>query len=208
MKIYWIPTHAPRRVAALVKHLNLPVDFVQLDLKAAEHRAPAYAALNPNMKAPTLVDGDFVLWESAAIMTYLAGKAGSDMWPRDNPREQADIVRWFSWNNSHWQPFIGHFYFEYLIKPILGLGAADENLLKSKTPELLQAAKLLDDHLAGKVFVACGRLTVADFQLASMACSWREARMPLEDFAHLTRWLEGLMRIPAWSNPWPERKAA
>lgn len=208
MKIYWIPTHAPRRVAALVKHLGLPVEFVQLDLRTAEQRSPEYARINPNMKAPTLVDGDFVLWESAAIMTYLAGKAGSDMWPASNVREQADIVRWLSWNNSHWQPHIGQFYFEFMIKPIIGLGAADEALLKSKTPELLQAAKILDDHLAGKSFLACGRLTIADFQLASMASHWREAHMPFEAFANIQRWLDRLMRIPAWSDPWPERKAA
>lgn len=62
---------------------------------------------------------------------------------------------------------------------------------------------MLDGHLAGKDFVACGRLTIADFQLASMATYWRESEMPMEPFPDIRRWIERLMRIPAWAEPWP-----
>ncbi|MEQ8748469.1 MAG: glutathione S-transferase N-terminal domain-containing protein, partial [Amphiplicatus sp.] len=65
MKIYWIRAQAPRRVTALVKHLGLDAEFIEADLMGGDLRKPEYAALNPNRKAPTLVDGDFVLWESA-----------------------------------------------------------------------------------------------------------------------------------------------
>jgi glutathione S-transferase len=51
--------------------------------------------------------------------------------------------------------------------------------------------------------VACGRLTIADFQLASMATYWREAEMPLEAFSSVVRWIDKLQRIPAWADPWP-----
>jgi glutathione S-transferase len=46
-------------------------------------------------------------------------------------------------------------------------------------------------------------LTIADFQLASMATDWREAAMPFSDFPNILRWLDGLAHIPAWANPWP-----
>ncbi|MEQ1517786.1 MAG: glutathione S-transferase N-terminal domain-containing protein, partial [Usitatibacteraceae bacterium] len=85
MKIYWIKAQAPRRVLALIKHLGIKADLVEIDAKAGGLRAPEYAALNPNMKAPTLVDGELVLWESSAIMAHLAINAGSDMWPAHNP---------------------------------------------------------------------------------------------------------------------------
>ena len=81
MIIYWIRAQAPRRVLALAKHLGVQAEFMELDLMAGGLREASYAALNPNMKAPTLVDGDLVLWESSAIMTHLCIKAGSDMWP-------------------------------------------------------------------------------------------------------------------------------
>jgi len=81
MKIYWIKAQAPRRVLALVKHLGIDAELVEVDAKAGGLKSPDYAALNPNLKAPTLVDGGQVLWESSAIMAYLCIKAGSDMWP-------------------------------------------------------------------------------------------------------------------------------
>jgi len=51
--------------------------------------------------------------------------------------------------------------------------------------------------------VTCGRLTIADFQLASMATYWRESEMPMEAFPNIVRWIDGLMRLPAWADPWP-----
>jgi glutathione S-transferase len=77
-------------------------------------------------------------------------------------------------------------------------------MLKSKVPGLTRFARVLDAHLADKNFVACGRLTIADFQLASMATYWREADIPFQAFTNITRWIDNLMRIPAWANPWPD----
>ena len=87
MKIYWIEAQAPRRVLALVKHLGIAAECIEVDLMAGGLQTEAYARLNPNRKAPTLVDGDVVLWESSAIMAYLCIKAGSDMWPAHAPAE-------------------------------------------------------------------------------------------------------------------------
>jgi glutathione S-transferase len=56
--------------------------------------------------------------------------------------------------------------------------------------------------------VALGRLTIADFYLAPMVNYWRESEMPLHGYANIVRWLDGLTRIPAWANPWPEERAA
>ena len=92
MKIYWIKAQAPRRVLALVKYLGIDAELVEVDLKAGGLKAPELAALNPNMKAPFLVDGDFVLWEASAIMAHLCIKAGSDMWPAKNPAERYQQV--------------------------------------------------------------------------------------------------------------------
>ena len=208
MKLYWIKAQAPRRALAVIKHLGLDVDCIEVDARARGLSAPDYVALNPNRKAPTLVDGDYVLWEASAIMAYLCIKAGSDMWPAQNPLEQAEVLRWLSWNDCHWQQAVGPFYFEHVVKETFGFGTPDSAALEDKIAGVVKLAKILDAHLAGKDFVACGRLTIADFQLASMAHYWRDADMPFQDCPNVVRWLDGLARIPAWADPWPVKKAA
>ncbi|MEO5559193.1 MAG: glutathione S-transferase family protein [Dokdonella sp.] len=200
MRIYWIKAQAPRRVLALAKHLRIDAQFVQ---QTGTLRSAEYAHLNPNRKAPTLVDGDYVLWESSAIMAYLCVNAGSDMWPTTDAAEQIEVLRWLSWNDNHWAPAVAPFYFEHIVKATFGLGQPDRESLTAHVADLERYAKVLDDRLQDRDWVTCGRLTIADFQLASMATDWRAAKIPLEPYANIVRWLDGLMRIPAWADPWP-----
>jgi glutathione S-transferase len=208
MKIYWIKAQAPRRVLALAKYLGLEVDLFEVDLMAGGLQVPEFAAINPNKKVPVLVDGDQVLWESSSIMAHLCIKAGSDMWPTRNPAEQVEVLRWLSWNDCHWSPAVAPFYFEHVVKSTFGLGPPDRELLKSSVPNLQKFAAVLDEHLSDRSYAACGRLTIADFQLASMANYWRESEMPFESYPNVVRWIEDLKRIPAWAHPWPVKKEA
>jgi glutathione S-transferase len=205
MKIYWIKAQAPQRVLALVKHLGIKAEFVEVDLMAGGLKTPDYAALNPNKKAPTLIDGDLVLWESVAIMAHLCIKTGSDMWPAHNPAEQVEVLRWLSWGDCHWSPAVSPFYFEHVVKTTFGIGTPDSASLKACVPEFERYAKVLDGHLADRSYVACERLTIADFQLAAMASYWRQSEMPMEAFPNIVRWLDALARIPAWAGPWPAK---
>jgi glutathione S-transferase len=208
MKIYWIKAQAPQRVLALAKFLGLEVEFEEIDIKAGGLKAADFVALNPNKKAPVLVDGDQVLWESSAIMAYLCIKAGSDLWPTQRASEQVEVLRWLSWNDCHWAPAVAPFYFEHVVKSTFRFGTPDRELLKSSVPNFLTFAAVLDGQLKGASYVACSRLTIADFHLASMASYWRESEMPLEAFPNIVRWLDGLKRIPAWAQPWPVEREA
>jgi len=203
MKVYWIKAQAPLRVLALVKHLGIRAECVEVDLMGGGLRTPEYARLNPNMKAPTLVDGDVVLTESSAIMAYLCIKAGSDMWPATKPAEQVEVLRWLSWTDGHWSPAVSPFYFEHIVKSTFGIGAPDDAFLARSVADFNRFAAVLDGHLVGRTHLACGRLTIADFQAASMARYWRDSDMPMHDYPNVVRWLDGLNRIPAWAEPWP-----
>ena len=205
MKLYWIKAQAPLRVLALIKHLGIDAETVEVDLMGGGLKTADYAALNANQKAPTLVDGDTVIWEASAIMAYLCIKTGSDMWPAANPAEQVEVLRWLSWNDCHWSPAVSPFYFEHIVKTTFGFAEPDFAGLPACIPELQRYAAVLDAHLEGRDWAACGRLTIADFQLASMARYWRESDMPLESYPNIIRWLEGLARLPAWADPWPEQ---
>lgn len=208
MKLYWIKAQAPRRALALAKYLSVKVEFIEMNLMAGEMKSSAYAKLNPNMKAPTLVDGENVIWESAAIMAYLCMKMNSDMWPADQPLELIEIQKWISWNQSHWDEAVSPYYFEHIVKPTYAIGPVDPSCYASAGDNFRRFAKVLDDHLAHSNYVACKRLTIADFQLASMARYWRESEMPMAEFKNIVRWLDALDKIPEWKNPWPPSKYA
>ena len=102
MKLYGFP-HSPNtwKVRAVAAHLGLRLDFEFVDLTKGQSRTPAFLALNPTGRTPVLVDGDFKLWESNAIMQYLASRTTNSLWP-DDARARADIMRWQSWQLAHW----------------------------------------------------------------------------------------------------------
>ena len=208
MKLYWIKAQAPHRVLAVIKHLGLDVECIHLDATTGEHKKPPYSDINPNKKVPTLVDGDTVLWEASAIMAYLCIKAGSDMWPYANPAEQVEVLRWLSWNDCHWNAAVGPYYLEHVVKKTFGMGPPDLEALAPKAKELARLASILNNHLEGRDWVALDRVSIADFQLAGMACHGLNGVMPFEDMPHLTAWLERLNDIPAWKNPWPAKASA
>ena len=88
-----------RKVCALAKHLELDVDYVLVDLTKGVHRTPEFLTINPNGKLPTMVDAGRTLWESNAILCYLAKKAGSEMWPADD-EQKIDAIKWMTWEQA------------------------------------------------------------------------------------------------------------
>src|SRR5262249_40446074 len=126
MKLYGF-AGSPRtwKVRALAAHLGIPLEYENLDFAKGDNRTPKYLALNPFGRTPTLADGECVLWESDAIMQYLASNTPNTLWPND-PHTRADIMRWQSWQSAHWGsdacvPLI----FQNLVKAIFGMGGPD-----------------------------------------------------------------------------------
>ncbi len=208
MQIYWFKAQAPRRVLALVKHLGVDAELIEVDMMGGGLRTSEYTALNGNRKAPVLVDGERVIWESTAIMAYLCIQAGSDLWPAHAPDEQVEVLRWLGWNDSHWGPAVSPYYFEHVVKRTFDIGPPDTDALQAAGKDFAKFARLLDAHLTDRTHVACDRLTIADFALASMATYWREAEMPLAAYPHIVRWLNTLLELPAWAEPWPVSRYA
>lgn len=91
LKLYYLALSPPARAALLaVRNLDLNVELVNVDLLSQEHLTPEFLKLNPTHQIPVLIDGDFVVAESRAIMAYLANskKPDSDLYPTD-PKKRA-----------------------------------------------------------------------------------------------------------------------
>lgn len=208
MELYYFETPNGRKPCAVARYLGLPVTYHRVDLVRGEQKKPEFLAINPNGRVPALVDGDTRLWESHAIMMYLAQKAGSPIWPSD-PARQSDVVRWLLWDTSHFSRHAGRLFWENYVKAAFGLGEPSPMEIEDAEKFFNDFARVLDRHLQGRDHVVDGGLTIADFGLAAMLPTAAEARLPLEPYAEIRRWHDGLMQIPAWSAPWPQvRRAA
>ena len=207
MKLYYFETPNPRKACAVARYLNSPVEFVHVNLAKGEHKTPDYLAINPNGKVPALQDGDFKLWEANAIMCYLAQKAGSDLWPRDE-RRQIELVRWLTWSSEHFNRHAGKLYFEHIIKPKFGIGAPDEAGIIEATGFFRQFAGVLNEHLRGRKYLLGDAPTVADFAVGVTLPYAKQANIPLGEFPEIERWHARLNEIAAWREPFPKETAA
>ena len=201
IELYVFP-RSPRsfKVMALANHLDLGSTLRPVNAAAGEHRAPAYATLNPNMRAPTLKDGEYVLWEANAILQYLASlRPESGLLPREE-RARLDVTRWQFWDLAHWDAACAVFAFEHVAKRALGLGDPDAGAIARATPGFESAARVLDGQLKGRKFVTGDTLTVADFSLGAWMTLAEMAHYPVAPFGEIKRWYASLGALPGWQK--------
>jgi glutathione S-transferase len=207
MKLYGFPASPNTwKVRAVAAHLGLPVALEFVDLTKGAHRTPDFLALNPTGRTPVLVDGDFALWESTAIMQYLA--ASSPLWP-DDARARATIMQWQSFDLQHWgkdacQPLV----FERLVKKIMNIGTPDPANVAKGTDAFNREASVLDAHLTKHSYLAGDTITLADFSVASGLLYAKEAELPLASYPHLGAWAGRILGLPAWRDTAPDFAAA
>jgi glutathione S-transferase len=209
MKLYGFPPSPNTwKVRAVAAHLGLPLDLQLIDLTKGAQRAPDYLALNPTGRTPTLVDGDFVLGESTAIVHYLANQKPNTLWP-NAPRSRADILRWECWQLAHWggegcQPLI----FQNLVKKIMSIGPPEPAAVEKGTECFNREARMLDDHLAKQPYLVGSAITIADFSVAAPLFYAKEAELPVAPYAHLRDWFARVSALPAWRETAPQFAAA
>lgn len=189
MKLYQLPfSPACQKVVAVAHEVGAPLELVNVDIFKGEARTPAMLAKNANAKVPILEDGDFVLWESSAMMAYLATKLGrSDLAPV-GARERAEVDRWLLWEGAHFGPAIRRVAFERVVKQLAGLGAPDEAAIKAGSDEFAIRAGVLEQQLCRSEYVA-GPLTIADFALAPYAALAIDSGLDLARYPALRAWL-------------------
>ncbi len=204
MKIYADPiTVNCRKVLAGLELIGAPYQREHVDYFKGEQKLPGYVAMNPNAAIPAMVDGDFVLWESNAILQYAADKAGNEAaYPRDLQR-RADINRWLAWESSSWFPACYVFLVENCVKPLLG-GGPDAGVLAAHAAQFHKLAGILDARLKAQAWIASEDApTIADVVLAAPMHLHGWQQLPLDEHPHLRRWMtERVESLSCWRKTW------
>jgi len=209
MKLYGFPASPNTwKVLAVAHHLGIPLDVAFVDLTKGAQRQSEYLTLNPTGRTPTLVDGDLKLWESTAIMQYLAEQKPNSLWP-NNVRARADIMRWQSWQLQHWskeacEPLI----FERLVKAIMNIGAPDPAVVEKGAAAFQREATMLDAHLGKRPYLTGAEVTLADFSVVAPLAYSKEAQLPIEPYGHIKSWFGRVFALPAWRETTPQPAAA
>ena len=198
MKIHVLPPSGRVvGVVALKNYLALDCELKPIDLGRGDQRAPEYVSLNPNRKIPTLEDDGIVLWESNAILFYVASKRlESGVWPSDL-EGQADVPRWLFWETAHWDAeSCGMIAYEKGSKDVLGLGPPDPAFIARGEQNFSRFAAVLNDSLKGKPWVQGNRLTLADFSRRGLLPTAERLELPVGRFPEMCRSYEGLASLP------------
>lgn len=203
MKLYGFPPSPnTRKVLATATALGLRLDFIMVNLPAGDQRKPEYLALNPCGRTPTLVDGEFVLWESNAIMQYLASTRPGPLWP-DDARARAEISCWQCWQLAHWDEGTVTLIFQRVLKRILSLGEPEPAEVERGEQAFHRDAAVLEAWLATRRFLAGQAPTLADFAVAAPLELAAAAAFPLQGYPRIREWYARIDALPAWQESRP-----
>ncbi len=175
---------------------ELGLAYERLDAGGAFGRVetPEYLALNPNGLVPTIEDDGFVLYESNAIVRYLAARyGGGTLWPGDI-RARADIDRWMEWQSTLFTPAMWMAFWQLVRTPADRRDLAGIEGSRAKTERL---AAILDRHLATRRFLAADAFSPADIVVGCAAHRWLHLPLMREPRPNLDRWYAMLKSRPA-----------
>jgi len=195
--LYWAPGTAAMAPQAVLEEVGATYEMVRLDLATKEHEQPAYKRLNPNGRIPTLVDGDFVIFETAAICQYLSDKYGQ-LSPATGTQARGRHLQWLTYmTNTIQVGFLDWFHPDWTFtRP------EDQAALKAAaTEKLYRSFKVLDDgigatapHLLGAEF------GLTDIYLAMMARWSRFMERPMWRWANIERVVGNAYTRPAFQR--------
>lgn len=189
--LYTWSTPNGRKVSIMLEELDLPYKVVPVDIGNGEQHAPAFLKVSPNNRIPAITDHDtgLSIFESGAIMVYLAERCGrflpTDMGPR------AEVMQWLMWQMGGFGPILGQAHF--FLRFNKGLSQPAEERFAS---EALRLYGVLDRHLEDRAHIG------TDYSIADMAIfpwvarfGWHE--IDLTAFPNVLRWYRDIAARPA-----------
>jgi len=187
--LYTAPTPNGWKISIALEEMGLPYEVKVVDFASNEQKSPWYVKLNPNGRIPTLVDDGFALFESGAILIYLAEKTGRFL-PHD-VQGRSRVIQWLMFQMSAVGPMMGQAnvflrYFPEKIQPAID----------RYQREVTRLFGILDQQLATHDYIA-GDYSIADMALWPWVSGYEWSGVSIAEFASLQRWLAKVGDRPA-----------
>ncbi|MBL8541849.1 MAG: glutathione S-transferase N-terminal domain-containing protein [Betaproteobacteria bacterium] len=194
--LYYWTTPNGHKITMFLEEAGLPYTVKPVNISAGEQFATAFLAMSPNNKIPAIVDhaptdggGPLSVFESGAILHYLAEKTGRFLPP--DLRGRTEVMEWLFWQMGGLGPMLGqnHHFVQYAPEP---LPYAIERYLK----ESERLYGVLEERLAGREFIA-GEYSIADMACYPWIVPHRRQKMDIDAFPNLKRWFDAIRARPA-----------
>jgi len=198
--LHYYPGNASFTPHVLLHELGVPFELALVDRTVQAHKSPAYLKLNPNGLIPVLMDGDLVLFETAAIALHLADThPAAQLAPPLGTKQRAEFYKWLMWLTNTVQASLIHYFYGDRIVDAGNTEAAAQ--IKAHMQSRVQGhLQQIDDHLAargGPWFLG------ADYSVLDpyvwMLCRWTRgfSSRPAREYPHIAAFLKRMLERPA-----------
>lgn len=186
-----------QKVVWLCEEVGIPYEREDIGGPFGGNDRPDYLALNPNGRVPTLIDGDFVIWESNACVQYLASRHAAGSWYPDDLQTRARAVQWMDWSLGSLAPT--HVpAFQGLIRT--PPDKRDPEAIARGRDAWSKLMAMLDNHLSDRAYIAGESITMGDMPPAVISFRWFNLDFEREDYPNAKRWYETIAARPAFAQ--------
>jgi glutathione S-transferase len=185
-----------QKVLWLVGELGLPHQHIPAGGDFGGLDDPALWAMNPHGKAPVIQDGEAVVWESHAILRYLAATHGADRFSLAEPAARASVDGWMDWGQTALQPaFLGGVFWGFYRTPE---AQRDEAAIAKALDQTVRCLTVIDRQLTDRQFIAGDALSLADIAIGTHLYRYFELEIPRPSLPRLEAWYDRLRDRPAY----------
>ena len=177
--------------------LDVPFERIDAGMQFGVNNTPEYKAMNPNGLVPVIDDDGFVLWESHAIVRYLARKHGLGTLCPADPQGAADADRWMEWYSTTLWNFMRPIFWNLIRTPPDKRNMAEVEDARGKLAVYLAMA---DAHLAKHIYLAGENFTMGDIPLAVLCQRWFNLPLERPVMPNLQRWFKFVAERPAFQK--------
>ncbi len=200
--IYGSPKSSTGRCVWALEEAGVTYELKSVDMRNKEHKSPSFLKLNPNGKIPVLTDGDFTLYESMAINSYIAESYKKDLLGKA-PAEKALVQQWSYWASLELQNPIIEVFIQKVFVPE---DKRDQNVIAKNLEKLPSLFSILDGALKDKKYLVGNQFSLADLNVASVASIATAIGFETKTFQNFTSWMANLAERPAFKKYMELRK--